>query len=332
MSDSFDVSAAIFKIMARTAAMASRWESGGQITMGAAGRDRRVRASPKVAPKVESKKVAKAKAKSRGKKRQPGARQESSENELPSSSRQDSVMESHFKNKIEKERKQPNIPDASESAQASASQTKRQYADPRAESPGRKRGRSAVFARSAVVNRYSLDGILTSPKCGKQAWKLEDRNKTSCLVRCRKCRFAETVVAHDKDLFCKRIPLRSAVGSLWLLCTMSMSPDSAGLILGLDSRTVHEQWDTFRGWLCPLVERMNNELKVGGPGVDVELDEVSFRSAGLEHSVLWIRFLGMVRRGSSKIFLAKLPYRLTAAGQGGGGPLSMEELRSASLV
>ena len=264
-------------------------------------------------------------------------------------------MESHFKNKIEKERKQPNIPDASESAQASASQTKRQYTDPRAESPGRKRGRSAVFARSAVVNRSSLDGILTSapselaeilfdlgickdiraevcPKCGKQDWKLEDRNKTSCLVRCRKCRFAETVVARDKDLFCKRIPLRSAVGSLWLLCTMSMSPDSAGLILGLDSRAVREQWDAFRGWLCPLVERMNNELKVGGPGMDVELDEVSFRSAGLEHSVLWIRFLGMVRRGSSKIFLAKLPYRLTAAGQGGGGPLSMEELRSASLV
>ena len=192
--------------------------------MGAVGRDRRVRASPKAAPKVESKKVAKAKAKSRGKKRQPGARQESSENELPSSSRQDSVMESHFKNKIEKERKQPNVPDASESAQASASQTKRQYTDPRAESPGRKRGRSAVFARSAVVNRYSLDGILTSapselaeilfdlgickdiraevcPKCGKQDWKLEDRNKTSCLVRCRKCRFAETVVAHDKDCF-----------------------------------------------------------------------------------------------------------------------------------
>ena len=188
-----------------------------------------------------------------------------------------------------------------------------------------------------MLNRYSLDGILTStpselaeilfdlgickdvraevcPKCGKQDWKLEDRNKTSCLVRCRKCRFAETVVARDKDLFCKRIPLRSAVGSLWLLCTMSMSPDSAGLILGLDSRTVREQWDAFRGWLCPLVERMNNELKVGGPGMDVELGEVSFRSAGLEHSVLCIRFLGMVRCGSSKIFLAKLPYCLTSCG------------------
>ena len=34
--------------------------------METAGRDRRVRASPKVAPKVECKKIAKAKAKSRG--------------------------------------------------------------------------------------------------------------------------------------------------------------------------------------------------------------------------------------------------------------------------
>ena len=79
--------------------------------MEAAGRDRR--ASPKVAPKVEFKESC------QSKKRQPGARQESSEKkELPSSSRQDSEMEGYFKNKIEKERKQPNIPDASESAQA----------------------------------------------------------------------------------------------------------------------------------------------------------------------------------------------------------------------
>ena len=150
-----------------------------------------------------------------------------------------------------------------------------------------------------MVNRYSLDGILTSapselaeilfdlrickdiraevcPKCGEQDWKLEDRNKTSYLVRCRKCRFAETVVAHDKDLFCKRTPLRSAVGSSWLLCAMSMSPDSAGLILGLDSRTVREQWDAFRGWLCSPVERMNNELKVGGPGVVWMLNWMKF--------------------------------------------------------
>ena len=140
------------------------------------------------------------------------------------------------------------------------------------------------------------------------------------------------MVAHDQDLFCKRIPLRSAVGYLWILCTLNLSPDKAGLILGLDSRTVREQWDAFRAFLCPLVERMNAELTIGGPGMDVELDEVSFRSTALKKSVLWIRFIGMVRRGSSKIFLAKLPYRLTSGGQGGGGPLSMEELKSMMLT
>ena len=210
-----------------------------------------------------------------------------------------------------------------QSEQPATNKGKRTYTDPRAESPGRKRGRSAVFARSAVQNRYSLDGILTSkpheiaeilyelgickdirenvcPKCEKKDWKLEDR-ENSCLVRCRKCRYSESVVAQDRDLFCKRIALGSAVGCLWLMCTLNLSPDQAGLILGLDSRTVREQWDAFRSWLCPLVEKMNEELTVGGPGMDVEIDEVAFRSAGLNTSVLWLRFIGMVRRGSSNL-------------------------------
>ena len=47
--------------------------------------------------------------------------------------------------------------------------------------------------------------------------------------------------------------------------------------------------------------------------------------AGFE--VLWIRYIGVVRRGSAKVFLQQLPRRLTASGQGGGGPLSVQELR-----
>ena len=40
--------------MAKTLAMAARWEHGGQVSMGTAGRDRRVRASPKVKAKAKS--------------------------------------------------------------------------------------------------------------------------------------------------------------------------------------------------------------------------------------------------------------------------------------
>ena len=43
--------------------------------------------------------------------------------------------------------------------------------------------------------------------------------------------------------------------------------------------------------------------------------------------VLWLRYIAIVRRGSAKIFLHKLPDKLTASGQGGGGPLSLQELK-----
>ena len=42
---------------------------------------------------------------------------------------------------------------------------------------------------------------------------------------------------------------------------------------------------------------------------------------------MWIRYIGIVRRGSAKIFLQKLPLKFTASGQGGGGPLSVQELK-----
>ena len=43
--------------------------------------------------------------------------------------------------------------------------------------------------------------------------------------------------------------------------------------------------------------------------------------------VLWLRYIAIVRRGSAKIFLHKLPDKLTPSGQGGGGPLSLQELK-----
>ena len=55
--------------------------------------------------------------------------------------------------------------------------------------------------------------------------------------------------------------------------------------------------------------------------MDVELDEVAFRSVAGRHYLasIW-------RRGSSKIWLAKLPYRITQTGQEGGGLISIDEM------
>ena len=82
-------------------------------------------------------------------------------------------------------------------------------------------------------------------------------------------------------------------------------------------------------------EQANEDLTIGGEGVQCEADEIAFRCL-IEHDtdgnevLVWLRYFGMVKRGSSNTFLAKLPDRqVTGAGQGGGGALSIEELRSA---
>lgn len=69
------------------------------------------------------------------------------------------------------------------------------------------------------------------------------------------------------------------------------------------------------------------DLVIGALGADVELDEISFRSKALDDKILWNRYAAAVKRGSAKVFIEKLPNRLTAAGQGGGGPLSIDELK-----
>ena len=86
-------------------------------------------------------------------------------------------------------------------------------------------------------------------------------------------------------------------------------------------------FSTFRQFLVPIVERMNASMVVGGRGHDIELDEVCFRSKPLENSILWLRYLAIVRRGSSKVFIATLPEKLVTGGQGGGGAISLPELK-----
>ena len=60
-------------------------------------------------------------------------------------------------------------------------------------------------------------------------------------------------------------------------------------------------------------------------GSDVVLDEISFLSKTVGERVIWIRYLAIARRGNPKICVAPLRYRITVGGQGGGGPISLEE-------
>ena len=63
------------------------------------------------------------------------------------------------------------------------------------------------------------------------------------------------------------------------------------------------------------------------------MDEISFRSVGRQHGIVWLRYLAAVRRGSSLIWIDRLPCRISRGeGQGGGGPISIEERRDYFLL
>ncbi|CAE7219386.1 unnamed protein product [Symbiodinium sp. CCMP2592] len=165
--------------------------------------------------------------------------------------------------------------------------------------------------------------------CAATNWRIESKGDHACF-RCKNkdCRASKSGLSEDQDIFGKKIALRSLVGALWLfLAPIQMSPDQTGLILGLDHRTVRGLFNNFRSWLSPIVDRLNEDLVIGALGADVELDEISFRSKALDDKILWNRYAAAVKRGSAKVFIEKLPNRLTAAGQGGGGPLSIDELK-----
>ncbi|CAE7176786.1 unnamed protein product [Symbiodinium pilosum] len=133
--------------------------------------------------------------------------------------------------------------------------------------------------------------------CGESQWRIEaKRDHASYRCKTKNCRCSKSALSNDHDLFNKKCALRSMIGVLWLfLCPINVSPDQAGLILGLGHRTVRDVFSNFRAWLTPIVDRLNEELVVGSAGADIELDELSFRSKPLEDKVLWIRYIGIPR-------------------------------------
>ena len=73
-------------------------------------------------------------------------------------------------------------------------------------------------------------------------------------------------------------------------------------------------------------------MRIGGSKIHCEADEVAFRCRPIamedgEVKIEWMRYIAVLRRGSSKIYLEELPLRYTkGSGQGGGGTLSIDEL------
>ena len=83
------------------------------------------------------------------------------------------------------------------------------------------------------------------------------------------------------------------------------------------------------------MRRANAVIQVGAMDQDVEADEGSFRNwhieRGDEKLSVWTRFLGVVRRGSSLVYLGELDEREQPRARGGGGPIGEDELQKQVL-
>ena len=154
--------------------------------------------------------------------------------------------------------------------------------------------------------------------------------------RCSTCGVRSTLNASQSDgvwSWLERVPIRKQMAAYWHFC-LGSSVAHVCLTLDLSRNSVYSMYHQFVNLVATHQEQANEDLTIGGEGVQCEADEIAFRCV-IEHDsdsnevLVWLRYFGMVKRGSSNIFLAKLPDRqVTGSGQGGGGALSIEELSS----
>ena len=152
-------------------------------------------------------------------------------------------------------------------------------------------------------------------KCGKR-WCLRDFLSES-----------------EQDFWLPKVPLRKQFGCLWLLCQgkgIEEAAAAAEIDLGSSGMDIYRR---FVDTVSHFMQIENDACQIGGEGVQCEADEVALRCvAGTneegEAGVWWLRYFGLARRGSSRMLLYILPDRFAkAAGQGGGGALTVAELK-----
>ncbi|CAE7251918.1 unnamed protein product [Symbiodinium sp. CCMP2592] len=126
----------------------------------------------------------------------------------------------------------------------------------------------------------------------------------ACNWRCKVCRKTVALTNVDADLFGARDFLSV---SILPSSTSHQTTSACFWVWIIGHRTFFE---TFNQHFVPIIDQMNDAIVVGGCSADVELDE----------------YLAVARRGSSLVWLKRLGYRITRKGQGGGGPISVEEI------
>ena len=176
--------------------------------------------------------------------------------------------------------------------------------------------------------------------CSRGPMKCIDISSTALGFRCSKCGRRTPLLSMLSDLeqeyWLPRLSMRKQLAMLWCF-TRGYTNEQVCELLNISRDSAEELFRRFVTLVGEHQEKANEELEVGGYGLQCEADEIAFRckaerDVSGEPRILWLRYFGLVRRGSSRVFLALLPDRLvTGAGQGvlsWRRPLAMHPLRS----
>ena len=145
-----------------------------------------------------------------------------------------------------------------------------------------------------------------------------------------KINFLESL--RSEGIWLPRVSFRKQVKSFWLF-SRGYGTESCKELLGVSYQdSALKLFEAYLDIVAPHQERANALHKIGGAKLHCEADEVAFRYRAVvmedgETKIEWMRYIGVLRRGSAKIYLHELPLRYTGgAGQGGGGAISVDEL------
>ena len=159
--------------------------------------------------------------------------------------------------------------------------------------------------------------------------------------RCSKCGDRKTLRTalseEEQKMWLDRMPLRKQLCAIWHLCN-GESVDKTATLVSADSRPIYDIYKRLINVVNVIMTAENDTMQIGGKNVECEADEVALRcihdKQDGEEGVWWIRYFGMAKRGSTKMYLFLLEDRFVKhAGQGGGGALSIRELiRALSFI
>jgi len=192
---------------------------------------------------------------------------------------------------------------------------------------------SEQSARSAQRGAGQRAAQLPGPQDVRIGGRVVAVRKETAHYRCGRCGAKRAVGLHA-EIWCGKYSLRQNA-SLFCRWAKSLEPSTEELALDawLDHKRLVEGWvQNARDTVSEYQLFQNCTEQLGGPGVEVEIDEVCFRARWAEGDDgnwgrEWHRYIAAHERHGGKLVLMALPPRFASGqGQGGGGALSNEEL------